>query len=106
MGKIDSAETHAGNENVNPIAQWVVLERIDSLSHGFGTVGLSPPRSHFSMSFLNGHLQRRVSHRKRYELLPMFRARQSPGSLKPFVKRSGGGREGETQKKESLRAGG
>src|SRR5712692_288014 len=90
LGKIDSAETHAGNENVDPVAQRLVLERIDSLRHGFWAVGVSPPLSHFGMSFLNGHLQRGVSHRKRNELLPVLRARQSSGGFQPFVKRRRG----------------
>src|SRR5260370_36852821 len=49
---------------------------------------MSPPSAHFSMSFLDSHLQRRMSHRKGDELLPMLGARQAPGSFQPFVKRS------------------
>src|SRR5260370_38508466 len=44
------------------------------------------------MSFLYGHLQRRVGHRKRDELLPVLWTRQSPGGLQPFVKRRRGQR--------------
>src|SRR5713226_9874226 len=51
---------------------------------------MSPPGAHFGMSLLNGHLQRRVGHLKRDELLPVLRARQSPGGLQPFVKRRRG----------------
>src|SRR5260370_930370 len=81
LGEIDSPETHSGDENVYPIAQRLVLERIDSLNHGLGAIRMSPPGFHLSMCFLNGHLQRRVSHRKRYEFPPVLRARQSPRSL-------------------------
>src|SRR5882757_7966402 len=43
LGEIDSPETHAGDENVYPIAQRLVLERIDGLSHGVGALRMSPP---------------------------------------------------------------
>ncbi len=67
------------------------------MSHGFRTVGRSPASFHLGMSFLNGHLQRRVGHRKRYELLPMLGAGQSPGGLQPFVKRRRGQRSEQSK---------
>jgi len=79
-------------ENVYPIAQRLVFERIYSLRHGLRAVRLSPARFHFGVGFRDGHLQRRVSHLKRDELLPVLRARQSPGGLQPFVKRCCGQR--------------
>src|SRR6266446_7069670 len=55
------------------------------------------------MSFLNGHLQRRVSHRERDELLPVLRARQSPGGLQSFVKRCCGQRGEQAKNGQSRR---
>src|SRR5882757_9325648 len=101
LGEIDSSETHSGDENVYAIAQRLVLERIDSLSHGFGAVHLSPPRFHLGVSFRNGHLQRRVGHLKRDELLPVLRTCQSPGGLQPFVKRCRGQRGEQTKDRQA-----
>src|SRR5260370_1105920 len=105
LGEIDSPETHSGDENIYAIAQRLVLEGIDSMSDGFRAVGMSPPGSHFGMSFLNGHLQRRVRHREWYELLPVFWPRQSPGCLQSFVKRRRGQRSEQSKDGQSSRPG-
>lgn len=54
--KIDAAEKHAGDENVEAKAEGLVVERIDGLGDGFGAVGLRPAVSHFVMSFFDTHL--------------------------------------------------
>ena len=103
LREIDSTETHAGDENVYPIAQRLVLKRIDSLGNGFRAVRTSPPSSHLGMGFCDGHLQRRVGHRKGDKLLPVLRARQAPGGLQPFVKRRRGQRGEQSKDRQSRR---
>ena len=90
LPEVDSPETHASDEDVDAIAQRLVLERTDGVGHGFRAVGMVPAMLHFRVRFLDGHLQGRVGHGKRYELLPVLGARQSPGGEQPFVKRGGG----------------
>src|SRR4029077_10166171 len=72
LWEINSAQGHTSDENIDPIAQRLVLQRIHRVRHRFGAIGACPSRSHLGMSFLYGHPQRRMSHRKRNELLPML----------------------------------
>jgi len=70
LWKINSQETEAWDKDVDAITQRLVIERIHCLFDCLRTVRVSPPNSHFVMSFVDAHLQRRMCHRKRYELLP------------------------------------
>src|ERR1700675_2253648 len=97
LREIDSPEAHSRYENVDAIAQWLVLQGDDGLRHGLRAVRMSPSVFYFRVSFRDRHLQRSVGHLERYELLPVLRARQSPGGLQPFVKRRRGQRRQQTK---------
>src|SRR5579872_3703525 len=87
LREVDTPKTHSCDEDVDAITQWLVTKRIDSLCHCLRAVRTIPAVFHLCMSLCDGHLQRRVSHFKRYELLPVFRPRQTPRDFKSFVKR-------------------
>src|SRR6266852_8168241 len=70
--EIDSAETDSRKEDVDAITQGLVVQRVDRMRQRLRTIRLSPAVIHFGMSFFNGHLQGRVGHRKRDELLPVL----------------------------------
>ena len=57
------------------------------------------------MSFLDGHLQRRVSHRKRNEFLPVLRPRQPPRGFQPLVERRRGQRREQAKDRQPGRPG-
>ncbi len=105
LREIDSAKTHSRDKNIDPITQWLVLERIDSVGYGFCAVRTSPPRFHLCMRFCDGHLQRGVGHLKWYELLPVLRPRQPAGGLKLLVKRCRGQRREQTEDGQARRPG-
>ena len=43
LREINSAETHSRDENIDAIAQRLVIQRIDGLRDGFRAVGLAQP---------------------------------------------------------------
>src|SRR5208337_4951140 len=69
-GEIDAAETEARQEDVDAITQGLVIQRVDCMRQRLRTISLDPSPIYFGVSFFDAHLQRRVGHGKRDELLP------------------------------------
>ena len=86
--EIDSAETETRKEDVDAIAQRLVMQRLYGLRQRFRAVGLGPSVFDLGVSFINGHPERRVRHREGDEFAPVFGTRQASGGFQPLVERS------------------
>src|SRR5271168_2149683 len=86
LREVNSAETQACDEDVDAISQGLVIERIDRMFNGLWAIRICPSDAHLGMGFVDGHLQRRVCHRKGNKLLPMFQPGESSGGFQPFIK--------------------
>ena len=54
-GEVDSAETHAGYEDVDAVAKRLVFHRFDGFGYCFRAVGVVPSVADFGVSFVDGH---------------------------------------------------
>src|SRR5580698_4454436 len=68
--EINAAESDSCEENVNAVAEGLVTQRFDGIRQSLRTISLRPAIIHLSVSFVNSHLQRRMSHSKWNEFLP------------------------------------
>src|SRR5208283_5648514 len=96
-GEIDSTEAESSNQNVDATAQGLIGDGIDGLGNSLGTVGIRPGTIHFGVGFVDGHLQRSMSHVERDELLPVFGPGQAAGDVESLVE--GGSGQGSEQGK-------
>src|SRR5208282_360935 len=101
--KINTAETEPRQKNIDAIAERLIVQRFHRTRQCLGTISFLPPLIDFIMSFLDGHLQRRVRHRERYKLLPMFGPRQPACLLQPFVEGSRRQRGEQSKNRETWR---
>src|SRR5256712_7580593 len=85
--EIDAAETEASEEDVDAVTERLVIERLDRLCQCFGAVGVGPTVFHFGVSFSDAHLQRRVGHGERNELLPVAGAGEATRGLPARLER-------------------
>src|ERR1700730_12592571 len=105
LWEIDAAETEARDKDVYAESQGLVSDRRHSVCDCLRAVGFSPTMLYFGVGFVDGHLERSVGHGKGDELLPVLRARQSPGCLQPFVKGRGGQRGEQAEDGQAWRPG-
>src|SRR5579862_5502518 len=89
-GEVDSTEAQPRDEDVDAISQGLIVERIDGMGYGFRTISMRPAIFHFGVSLVDGHLQWRMRHGERNELLPVLHARQASSHFQPLVERRRG----------------
>ena len=105
MREVDSAETHSRDEDVDAIAERLVLERADGVGDGFRIVRKRPATFHFGVGFGDGHLERRVRHFEWNKFLPVLGTSQATGGFEAFVKRRGGERREQAEDGKTRRPG-
>src|SRR5580704_19483175 len=101
LRKINSAETKASDKNIDAVTKRFVAERVHGLLDGLGAIGVGPTNTHFGVRFFDAHLERSMSHRKGYELLPVLRPSEPPGGFQPFVERRRGQRGHQTKNRQA-----
>src|ERR1700719_431491 len=86
LRKIDSPEAQPCNKNIDAITQRLVIQRIHGPFDCLRTVGISPADANLTVSLVDAHLQRCMSHREGNELLPVLGPGEPSGGFQSLVK--------------------
>src|SRR5256885_12295234 len=104
LREIDSAETHARDEDVDAVAERLILERADGVGDGFGIVRKRPAAFHFGVGFGDGHLERRVRHFGRNKFLSVLGTRLAASGFEALIERRSGKRREQDADGKTRRA--